>query len=334
MHLGMITDCRTQQGRNGRPSDMQESLELVALADRIGYHSVWTTEQHVADDGYLPAQIPFLAAAGQLTENVRLCTGVLLLPLRHPRHIAEEVAVLDVLSHGRATLGVGAGGYPEEFRLFGVPRGRRGRDMESGLRYLRSILHDDGIALDGVSLSVPPVQAQLPVVVGAHASRAVARAVQLADGYFAARYLDVEKEMKHRWQTVVEPALVTGERSQENFRLPLTTIVWPSESPDQEWREYVGPGFLYQQQKYLNWFGSERVEMSAVGGAIQQGTPATLRSRVIVGRPNEVSERLSSLREDYPFDEIVFWPRLPGVPLELAKEGMHMMAEVVAPQVE
>lgn len=62
------------------------------------------------DDGYLPAPVVFLGAVARETDAIRLGTGVHLLTLTHPRRVAEEASLLDVLSDGRLTLGVGAGG--------------------------------------------------------------------------------------------------------------------------------------------------------------------------------------------------------------------------------
>src|SRR6476659_2459169 len=137
MDLSLYTDLRPAPGAPFA-RHYEEVIDEIRLADRLGFHQVWTTEQHGVDDGYLPAQLPALAAFARETERIRLGTGV-----------------IHVLSGGRRTLGVAAGNYPDEFRAFGVARERRGRILEEGIRFLKPGL-DGGTLPDGLPVNVPP----------------------------------------------------------------------------------------------------------------------------------------------------------------------------------
>ncbi len=94
-------------------------------ADAAGFDSIWLTEHHFTDDGYLPAMMPAAAAIAARTKRVEIGTFVLLAPFQHPLKLAEDVAVVDVISGGRIRLGIGQGYRQEEFDGFGVPREQR-----------------------------------------------------------------------------------------------------------------------------------------------------------------------------------------------------------------
>src|SRR5712692_8839416 len=102
-----------------------DTLKQASLAEEIGFDSIWLTEHHFTDDGYLPSLMTVAAAIAAQTTNVTIGTFVLLAPLQHPLKLAEDTAVVDVISNGRLRLGIGQAYRAEEFAGFGVPRGQR-----------------------------------------------------------------------------------------------------------------------------------------------------------------------------------------------------------------
>src|SRR4029077_4257233 len=97
------------------------TLEACEEADRLGIHSAWFTEHHSFPDGYLPQPLTIAAAVAARTRKLRVGTSVLLAPLRTPIQVAEEAAVLDLISQGRLDLGISGGYMSQEYDLFGVP---------------------------------------------------------------------------------------------------------------------------------------------------------------------------------------------------------------------
>ena len=85
----------------------RKTLDQIVAAEKLGYDSVWVSEHHFTDDGYMPSSLLFLAAVAARTTRIRLGTLILLLPLHHPLRVAEDAAVLDILSNGRVDLGGG-----------------------------------------------------------------------------------------------------------------------------------------------------------------------------------------------------------------------------------
>jgi alkanesulfonate monooxygenase SsuD/methylene tetrahydromethanopterin reductase-like flavin-dependent oxidoreductase (luciferase family) len=114
------------------PALYRDHLEEAVLAEELGFDNVWASEHHFSPDQWNPSPFIFLAAVAARTSRIRLGTYVLLLPLRNPVQVAEDVAVLDNISDGRVDLAVGVGSAPGEFETFGIPiAGRLGRTFEA-----------------------------------------------------------------------------------------------------------------------------------------------------------------------------------------------------------
>jgi alkanesulfonate monooxygenase SsuD/methylene tetrahydromethanopterin reductase-like flavin-dependent oxidoreductase (luciferase family) len=320
LDFSVFLDLRARQGAPMTAAEFEEFVQLVKAAEQLGFHTVWTSEQHGVDDGYLPAQLPVLAAFARETRTLRLGTGVILLPLTHPRRVIEEACVVDVISNGRLSLGLGAGNYPNEFRIFGVDRRQRKQLMEEGVAFIKAGL-SGGRLPDGSWVNIPPVQRPIPLVLGGLVEPAIDRAVRLADGHFAYCFGEPETELAAMYRQLIVPALQRHERAPSSLRLLFASVVWQSDNAEQEWRDVVGPAFAYEQRKYLEW---EEGVPSAGGYAM--GDPSEARRRLFVGSADELAERLTRLRHSYPFDEVVFWARLPGVPFALALEHLERLS--------
>ncbi len=115
-----------------------ETLDEIALADRLGFDGVWLVEHHFTRE-YSHSSAPelFLAALSQRTRNLRLGHAVVVLPYNHPIRVAERAAALDVLSAGRLELGIGRGFSPAEYRAFGVDMGKSREYVAESLAILR-----------------------------------------------------------------------------------------------------------------------------------------------------------------------------------------------------
>ena len=131
MRLGLYLDMRNPpRWRRPWADHYARWLELVEEADRLGVDSVWLSEHHFFEDGYLSQPLAFAAAIAARTRRARIGTAVMLPALKHAAQLAEEAALVDVLSNGRLDLGVGAGYRVPEFEAFGA-------DIRSGTTWSR-----------------------------------------------------------------------------------------------------------------------------------------------------------------------------------------------------
>src|SRR5690625_3908259 len=102
MRLGVFLDLRNPPAwRRSWADHYAQTVERVVECERLGAGAVWATEHHFFDDGYLPQPLVLLAGLATRTERMRLGTAIVLAALRHPQHLAEEAALVDLLSGGR-----------------------------------------------------------------------------------------------------------------------------------------------------------------------------------------------------------------------------------------
>lgn len=200
---------------NAGPFANPDTFEvLVRTADEVGFESIWTVEHVVVPVGYqsrypysdtgrmpgpedsaIPDPIVPLAYAAAISRNLRLATGILILPQRHPAYAAKEFASLDVLSRGRAIAGVGIGWLAEEFEVIGVPFAERAARTEETVRAMRSLWSEKAEPFEGEFFRWPAVESNpkpvqpggVPIVVGGHVKGAARRAARIGDGFFPAR---------------------------------------------------------------------------------------------------------------------------------------------------
>ena len=222
-------------------------LEQCAWADERGVDLVVLSEHHGVADGYLPAPLTLAAAIAGCTTRMRLTVAALLVPLHDPVRLAEQLAVLDLVSGSRVGVVVGLGYRQEEFDMAGVDRKQRGKLLEECVDVMRKAWTGEPFEWRGRSVRVTPKPASPPMIlVGGSTAIAARRAARLRAGFFPA---------------IGDPTLAEiydQECAKLGFDGGFVALpsgpgfVHVSADPERDW-ERIAPHALYDAQTYASW---------------------------------------------------------------------------------
>ena len=313
-----------------------ETLELVRLAERVGFDSVWVSEHHGSSDGYLPSLLVLLGAFAAATERVELGTGVILAPLHDPIRLAEDAAVVDQLSDGRLKLGLGIGWREEEFRMLRVPMSERVARLEDTVGILRlagtgrrSSFEGRAYRYDDVRVTPPAARdGGIPIVLGGYADAAVRRAGRLADGYIT-DFTAIE-QLRASLRLADEGAR-GADRDPSSLELLLMQNAFVTRSGEDGWPT-VRDGVAHQLGAYDAWDDGADTPANDFLEVPPQDD-ADLRAVTPVGTPAEVIESLRPMLALARERNVHLIVRLhyPGMPLEPAASAVELFAEEVIP---
>lgn len=255
MEFGLLYDLRNPP-RWGIPAAelYAETLDHIQAAEALGIHAIWVTEHHFVEDEYLPSCLAMAAAIAARTRRVTIGTAVLLLPLNDAIRVAEDAAVVDILSNGRLRLGLGLGYKLEEFDAFRVGRGSRARLMDEGIDVIKGAWADGPFTYEGrhyafenLTVTPKPVQRPRPQIwLAGRAEAPVRRAARVADGLIAVGAPD----LYDIYRRARAEAGATGPANICAF-----ANAFPSPDPDRDWATF-GPHYLYRSELYARWYGA------------------------------------------------------------------------------
>src|SRR6476646_7061070 len=338
MTLGLgLLSAQLRPGETDWTRAYDETVRMAADAERLGFSSVWTTEHHFVDDGYMPSLLVVSAALAQATSRIEIGTGVILAPMHHPLRLAEDAATVQLLSHGRLVLGLGLGWSEVEYAGFDADMRRRGAAMEETLQILPQAWSGEPFTHEGSvyrlpTLAVRPTPStRIPILVGGGAEPAIRRAARLADGIFSNAPADVFGKQVGWGLDELEKA----GRDPSTFRFVHYSILLPGASRADALARYREAVWA------LNWKYSD-MEASATRPLPVASPPPFVRDdesllkrrTAHAGTPDELVEAHLEIRSGVSVPvEFVARSHLPFLEYEAQVEVMQQLAEGVAPHV-
>lgn len=336
MGLGLgLLSAQLRPGEDDWTRAYDETVRLAVEAERLGFDSVWTTEHHFVDDGYMPSLLVVSAALAQATSRIAIGTGVILAPMHHPLRLAEDAATVQLLSHGRLVLGLGLGWSETEYAGFGADARRRGAAMDEILRILPQAWTGEPFTHAGEVYAFPALgvrprpAARIPVLVGGGAEPAIRRAARLADGLFS--NAPVDAFVQHvGW--VLDECERIG-RDPATFRFVHYSVLLPGPSREEAMRTY-GEALWAMSWKYSDMEASATRSLPPPSPPAQGDAPPSRLRTLVAGTPDQLVEAMLETRRRAGVPvEFVARSHLPLLEVEAQVELMHQLAEGVAPHV-
>jgi alkanesulfonate monooxygenase SsuD/methylene tetrahydromethanopterin reductase-like flavin-dependent oxidoreductase (luciferase family) len=314
--------------------------EIVAeakLAEAVGFDSCLITEHHQQADGYFPN--PLMVSAGVARETTTLKVGscVALAPLYNPIRLAEDAALLDVISGGRLLLGLGASYVSEDLAAFGVAAEQRGPLMEDGVRFVKEAWTHDNLDFDGevyhfTNMRVTPKPLQKPrppIWLGAWTPGGLRRAGRLGDAWVT----DVINTLP-TFKAFAEIYRKAAQQHRNPVKIAALRECWVAPTTDQAIEEYAqhvmtSHRFYYEAGGYSPladpW-------ISELGSTAEFTYDKVAADRFLVGSPEHCIAELERWYEELGCDYFVLRFRHPSGPdHEKAVAAMRLFGEKVIP---
>jgi len=242
-----------------------EHLDFIAWSETIGFEGVWFAEHHGSRDGYLPSPLVMSAAVAARTKTMRIGTSIAIAPFYHPVRLAEDAALIDIISNGRFDLAVALGYVKAEADRFGLDFAKRAKRTDETLQIVRRLWQGETFSfegeiyrLDNASISPRPVSEHMPLWVGGNSKPAYRRAAKFGDGFFG----PVESYAAYAEEVAALGLPPTAARIRSIGASDMWHLV--SEDPEQT-IEDVLDHIVYHTNSYAEW---------------QEGTSTTVFTRV------------------------------------------------------
>ncbi|MDT0390655.1 LLM class flavin-dependent oxidoreductase [Streptomyces dubilierae] len=293
------------------------ALEMAAYADDRGVGTVQTEEHHGAENNWLPCPFAFAGAVFGATRRVAVTVSAIIGPLHDPLRLAEEIAVLDLLSGGRLVTVAGIGYRPEEYAHFGVDFTRRGKLQDEVLQTLLRAWTGEPFPYRGRTVRVTPRPGTAPhplLLVGGSSRAAARRAARLGLPFFPSAHLpELEAYYKER---LVE----YGTEGWVMMPAAETPLLHVAEDPDRAWARY-GRHFLHEARTYASW------QSGAVRSAVRSAATSVAELRAEGVYRILTPEQCAGLG----LGSYVLHPLAGGMPVEEGWRSLQLFCERVLP---
>lgn len=311
-----------------------EFVDEVLLGESLGFDSVWLEEHHSIQDHYWPSPLIGLAGIATKTEKLLIGTNIMVLPFYHPVRVAEDAAMLAVMSRGRFILGAAIGYRPDEFALYQTPMEKRGARFEEALRLIKLLWTKENVEfcgkyyqVDGLKIeprpAVPP-----PLWVGGWGEQALARAANPGDAWLPGPTANLEKLLSAH--SIYHKNLRDCGQDPSTVPTPLTREVVIADSDDLAW-EMAEKHLLIN---YRDEYGGGTWKHPLIGNedtTSVSNLEAVSQNRFLIGSPDSVIRQLQVFQNKFGVDHLICRLYFPKMPHEFIMNELRLIATEVMP---
>jgi alkanesulfonate monooxygenase SsuD/methylene tetrahydromethanopterin reductase-like flavin-dependent oxidoreductase (luciferase family) len=309
----------------------KESLEEVVRAEELGFDSAWLEEHHAVTDHYWPSPLQALGGFATRTSRLMLGTDIIVAAFYHPVRLAEDVALLDVMTQGRITLGIALGYKPDEFALYGTALERRGARFEEQLAIMKALWTGEPVDFKGAFYTVAgrleprPVTKPHPLVwIGGWGELTLRRAATLADNWIPGPTADLARLVAGKRQ-FLDNRRAAG-RTAPVTEWPLTRDVIVADT-DAEARRLAEAHIMIAYRK--EYAGGWRHPFIDAGSATD--LDRLMADRFIIGGPEECIRQIRRFVEHYGMTHLICRLFFPGMPHRHILRELVLLAREVMP---
>lgn len=291
---------------------VREAIREVEVAEEAGLGLVFVPEHRQGPDVSLVAPLTLSAALCGRTERIMVATGVLIAPVHHPVHLAEQVVMLDHISQGRFALGVGAGYQEVDFAPFGVPLDGRGGRLEHTLQALDLLLTRSPASHQGaygefedVELRPRPLSTPRPPIwIGAWSPAGIERTARHADAWIAdpIRTVTEVTEMAERYRDACA-------RFDTSSSVVIMREAWIDEdeaTAAARFAPVIEPIYRYYRRR------GAYTDGPADGSGVR--FEGLAQDRLVYGSPGSCAQQVTDIADRAGADHVVLHVRHPGGP--------------------
>jgi alkanesulfonate monooxygenase SsuD/methylene tetrahydromethanopterin reductase-like flavin-dependent oxidoreductase (luciferase family) len=326
MEIWIHYELRAPEWAAPREAYYSAAIEQTAWVDGRGLDRVTMPEHHGADDGYISAPTVMCGAIAARTKQLQIMQSVVIAPVHHPLHLAEHLAVLDLVSGGRLEVVLGMGYRQTEFRMFGVDPAQRVRLTTECFATLRQAFTGEPFEFEGRKVRVMPPPSRPggpPLFLAGTVPATARRAARVADGYFPLGGRELIDEYRR----------ACAERGKEPGPIFYSTgpsLLYVTHDPDRAWSQ-VMPYVLHYMESYGSWT-QEDAAMAGFTRYTRPEDPEVVRSspyyRVVT--PDECVELLREFEQTCTC--IGINPQMGGIPPDLGWESLELFVNEVVPR--
>jgi probable F420-dependent oxidoreductase len=308
----------------------REALEEVTRAEELGFDSVWMEEHHSVTNHYWPSPLTVLAGFATRTSRMTLGTDIVVAAFHHPVRLAEDVAMLDVMSGGRFVLGIAIGYKPDEFALYGVDLEKRGARFEEQLAIMQGLWTQEQVQFKGTYYTLqgrlepkPVQQPHPPVWIGGWGDITLRRAATLADNWIPGPTADLKRLLAGRKQ-FLERRTAAGRAAPTEW--PLTRDVIIADS-DKRARELAEEHIMvaYRREYAGGW------RHPFIDASIATDLERLMEDRFIIGGPAQCIAKVRRFVEQYGMTHLICRTFFPGMPHAHIMREIELISQEVMP---
>jgi alkanesulfonate monooxygenase SsuD/methylene tetrahydromethanopterin reductase-like flavin-dependent oxidoreductase (luciferase family) len=291
-------------------------LERIEEAERLGADAIWLTEHHFFDDGYLPQCWTFAAAIAARTSTMRIGTAVALLPLHSAIEVAEQIAIVDIVSGGRVEPGFGVGYRKPEYVAFDGDFKHRYGVYAERIHELRRLWGEEPGAFRTVT--PPPIQQPIPMWGGFGGPMGARTAGRLG--------LGLQSIDARLWEAYQEGLAASNDPSPV-ARMAGQFEFFVSDDPERTWAE-LKDHVTYRWNSY-NRYMFEGTRRETEGPT--HFDPDTMSERFLIGTPEKIATAIRERIGDLPVTDVYTWSDYPGIADEQIDRHLELTFSRLAP---